>query len=316
MRYFKTTITFIIFNMLISLFTLPVLLSLSPFQPLRNLAMQTIVETRRGPKVLAFFMSKDAIAKLRKDAMPVDNNEGNTTGIKIDTKKRDNSIKVIKGETSRFTYYVMLVSDPTRVKVAVSKSINETGERVSDMARRLNVIGAVNGGGFQDIGWQGNGGIPLGVTMSDGKAISTQYDPSTYVIGLDNLGALHIGKFDYNEVKRLNIKNSVSFPGPVLIRNGQALNAGNSGMNPRTAIGQKNDGSGTIIMLVVDGRSFKSQGATYKDLQDIMFQYGAYNAVNLDGGSSTTMYYDGDVINNPGNLMGERYVPTSFVVMP
>lgn len=312
MRFIKTLTAFIIFNIVISLFTLPLLISYGPYKPLRDLALQTLIETRRGPRILSVFMSADEINKLKNN--PDQNASGSNT-LKIDPSKRNGNIEVKKVETSRFTYYVMLIHDPTRVKVAVSKNINESGERTSDMARDAGAIAAINGGGFYDQSWQGNGGIPVGTTISNGKVI-TSGDGSDYVIGLDNQGVLMIGKYTFDEVNQLNIKNAVTFPGPVLIKNGQPLNVGVGGMNPRTAIGQVNDGTGTIIFLVVDGRSFKSQGATYKDLQDIMMQYHAYNAFNLDGGSSSTMFYEDDIINNPANAMGERYVPTAFVVMP
>lgn len=313
MRFIKTTVAFIIFNLIISLFTLPLLLSYGPYKPLRDLALQTLVETRRGPRIMALFMSADEINKLKKGANTDDN--GTSGSLKIDPNKRNSNIEVKKVETSRYTYYVMLIHDPTRVKVAVSKNINESGERTSDMAKDAGAVAAINGGGFYDQSWQGNGGTPIGTTISNGKVISTG-DGSDYVVGLNDQGVLMIGKYNFEQVKRLNIKNAVTFPGPVLIRKGQPLNIGTGGMNPRTAIGQVNDGTGTIIFLVVDGRSIKSQGATYKDLQDIMMQYHAYNAFNLDGGSSTSMFYEDDLINNPANSMGERYVPTAFVVMP
>ncbi len=85
-------------------------------------------------------------------------------------------------------------------------------------------------------------------------------------------------------------------------------------MAPRTAIGQREDGA--ILMLVIDGRQASSLGATLKDVQDIMLQYDAYTATNLDGGSSTTMYHEGEVINNPANSLGERSVPSILYVEP
>ena len=84
------------------------------------------------------------------------------------------------------------------------------------------------------------------------------------------------------------------------------------GIAPRTAIGQRKDGA--ILFLVSDGRQVRSIGATLKDVQDIMLEYGAYNATNLDGGSSPTMYYDGEVINNPCDPLGERSIPSVVYV--
>ena len=67
-------------------------------------------------------------------------------------------------------------------------------------------------------------------------------------------------------------------------------------------------------MLVIDGRQGLQAGATIKEVQDIMVQEGAYNAINLDGGASTTMYYNGQVLNNPSDKFGERPIPTIFYV--
>ena len=88
---------------------------------------------------------------------------------------------------------------------------------------------------------------------------------------------------------------------------------GGWGISPRSAIGQRKDG--TALFLVVDGRQpGYSIGATLADMQNIMYKQGAYIAANLDGGSSTTLYYNGKVVNKPADLLGERMIPTSFIV--
>ncbi|NMC28195.1 MAG: phosphodiester glycosidase family protein, partial [Syntrophomonadaceae bacterium] len=51
------------------------------------------------------------------------------------------------------------------------------------------------------------------------------------------------------------------------------------------------------------------------DVQNILYENGAITAANLDGGSSTTMYYQGQVINKPCDLLGERYIPTAILVI-
>ena len=87
---------------------------------------------------------------------------------------------------------------------------------------------------------------------------------------------------------------------------------GGFGIAPKTAIGQRQDGA--IILLVIDGRDIGSLGATVKEVQEIMYKLGAVNAMNLDGGKSTTMYYDGEIINKPSNSMGERTIATAIIV--
>lgn len=104
--------------------------------------------------------------------------------------------------------------------------------------------------------------------------------------------------------------------GPPLIVDGQKMitdGDGGWGIGPRTAIGQKKDG--TVIFLVIDGRQpGYSTGATLRDVQDVLYEEGCYIAANLDGGSSTTLYYNGKVVNKPADLLGERMIPTAFIV--
>ena len=107
-------------------------------------------------------------------------------------------------------------------------------------------------------------------------------------------GILHVGKRTGSEARARSAKWDVSF-GPAVVVNGEKCSGLESGSNPRTAIGQRSDGA--ILLLVVDGRQINSLGATYGDIADIMLEFGAVNASNLDGGSSTMMIYDGELQN-------------------
>jgi exopolysaccharide biosynthesis protein len=109
------------------------------------------------------------------------------------------------------------------------------------------------------------------------------------------------------------VVDAISF-GPALIINGESvpiLGSG-GGLNPRTAIGQRADGA--ILLLVIDGRQPHSIGATLRDVADVMADFGAVNAANLDGGSSTLMVYNGEILNSTSLLTGPRRIPTAIVV--
>ena len=85
------------------------------------------------------------------------------------------------------------------------------------------------------------------------------------------------------------------------------------GLHPRTAIGQRQDG--TMILVVIDGRQpGYSIGTNLLELQSIFERYGAYNAANLDGGYSSAMCFDGQLVTTPSTLLGERYLPNAFIV--
>ena len=122
-----------------------------------------------------------------------------------------------------------------------------------------------------------------------------------------------LGGMTAKEAIEKGIKEAMSF-GPLLIVNGESVNVTGTGggLNPRTAIGQTADG--TILLLVIDGRQPTSLGATFKDIIEIMHEYGAVNAANLDGGSSTLMVYDGKILNSSVSLYGPRQLPTAFLV--
>ena len=123
-----------------------------------------------------------------------------------------------------------------------------------------------------------------------------------------------LGKYTYQQALNEGIDSAVEF-GPYIIVNGknQITNASSGGIHPRMAIGQKKDG--TFIFVVVDGRQpGYSIGTNLLELQNIFNKYDAYNAANLDGGSSATMYYNGKVVNKTSTPMGERYLPNAFIV--
>ena len=101
---------------------------------------------------------------------------------------------------------------------------------------------------------------------------------------------------------------------PVLVYDGHAcaITGNGGGLNPRTIIGQRADGA--VLLLVIDGRQTSSIGASYEDCINIMLEHNAIVAANLDGGSSSVMYYNGEIINNVVSMNGERLVPTAWVV--
>lgn len=216
----------------------------------------------------------------------------------------------------KFKGYLLIIKDPTKVKVGYSNKLEEQGELTSQIAQDNGAIAAVNGGSFKN----NNKNVSAsGLIMHDGKLIFNDIADNNSerdIVAFTNKGILLVGKYSLNELNKLNTTEAVSF-GPALIVNGKPTitkGDGNWGIAPRTVIGQKKDGS--VILLTIDGRSVKSIGATLREVQDILIQYGAVNASNLDGGSSSTMYYNGKVINNPCDITGERKVVSTFLVLP
>ena len=222
----------------------------------------------------------------------------------------------IKGAT--FKGKMMLVHDPSKVIVATLDYYpSSSGLYLSEFIEKYSAIGGTNAGGFYDPNGGGTGGTPEynGLVMKDG-AIAWGSATGFYVnvIGFDSDHILHVGDMSGQDALDLHLQTAVSFAaGPVLVKDGVKQTDLGGGMNPRTCIGQTADG--TVIMLVLEGRKPDSVGATYDDIAQIMFDYGAVNAANLDGGSSSLMYYKGEQITRGSNLIGKRPIPTAILVL-
>ncbi|WP_225442735.1 phosphodiester glycosidase family protein [Paenibacillus lycopersici] len=216
-----------------------------------------------------------------------------------------------------YSGYVMTVNDPTKIRIAVPDKPGR-GERVTSMVKRTGAIAGVNGGGFADPNWEGNGFQPIGIVMSGGKLFYSDLgkSKSTQVVGIDGSGKMVAGRYTLGELKQMGVKEAVTFQ-PRIIVNGKGLikNAADGwGIAPRTAMGQREDGA--ILFVVIDGRQpGHSIGANLYDVQQILLERGAVIAANLDGGSSTVLVKDGEVLNKPSTKSSEgRYLPTAFLV--
>jgi exopolysaccharide biosynthesis protein len=122
------------------------------------------------------------------------------------------------------------------------------------------------------------------------------------------------GKYSPKEILAMGVKEAVTFT-PKFIVDGKGLvksQADGWGIAPRTCMAQKEDG--TILFAIIDGRQTHSIGATLYDIQEIFLERGAVIAANLDGGSSTVLVHDNEIINKPASPHGERYLPTAFLV--
>lgn len=215
-----------------------------------------------------------------------------------------------------YSGYVMTVNDPTKIRLGIP-SRTGSGEKVTSMVKRLGAIAGVNGGGFADPNWKGNGFKPIGVVISQGKLYYNGLGgkKSTQIVGIDRKGKMIAGNYTLDELSKMNIEEAVTFQ-PRIIVNGKGLikNAADGwGIAPRTAMGQREDGA--IIFVVIDGRQpGYSIGANLYDVQKIMLEHGAVIAANLDGGSSTVLVKDNEIVNKPSSQYGERYLPTAFLV--
>lgn len=209
----------------------------------------------------------------------------------------------------------MYVFDPKTIRVMTPPKSGE-GERITAMVKRTGAVAGVNGGGFDDPEGLGNGFAAFGAIISGGEVIYTDQDGSIaqHIVGFTKEGILVVGKYNIFELRDMGISEAVSFH-PRLIANGKPLitsGDGGWGRGPRTAVGQKADG--TVIFIVIDGRQAHSVGATLKEVQDLLLEEGCINAGNLDGGASSELVVDGELLTKPSSRYGERRLPNAFLV--
>lgn len=314
----KRIIIYIVFELILTIIVMPLLIFYGPFTNVRDTLVSTAMTTFSHKYIATLFLPKSQIDEIMKRVSNIGTGSSNENQINF-TNFHNNAIDVNDITSNRFEGKVILIHDPTRIQVGISSKLPKAGETTSQIAKNNNAIAAINAGGF--IGyvngaWTGSGGIPAGIIIHNGKIIynnAYSKDGLIDIVGFTSDGKLLVGRYSLDEIKSLNIKEAVSFR-PAIIVDGKPMipdgSSGGAGIAPRTAIGQKKDG--TVIFLTIDGRDLSGLGATYKDVQNIMLDYGAFNASILDGGSSTTLYYKGKVINNPSNPLGERTVPTIF----
>lgn len=230
---------------------------------------------------------------------------------------------------------MMIVYDPSRVICATIDNYTHSGAGMTlqQLIEKYGAVAGINGGQYEDESGLGIGGWPVGVVMSQGVLRADNAD-EFYEAGTDENGdpiyetrtalptvgftqddILVVGTFGGGYAESIGLRDAVSF-GPALIVNGVAANYSGvgGGLNPRTAIGQRADGA--VLMLCIEGRRSTSMGATMADLIDIMVEYGAVNAFNLDGGMSSSMVYNGEEIVDNANIRGDRAIPTAWVVLP
>lgn len=285
-----------------------------PSPAARDRLTMTLIEASATKWVPALFIGQDAVDEIRTSSVS-DGLEDDVTDISQivvqannvitgNTNEWDNYPDGVRTETrygDTYTAHIMLIRDPAQVYMGTSTekfSTSIPGKRLTEvMEENPDVIAAINAGAFFDDGTVSAavGSTPLGLVVSEGKVVWT----SGKQPGLegfagfneDNILVVSKTNLSQSEAENLKIRDGCCF-GPVLIMNGEVnLEAYNdkSGMNPRTAIGQRSDG--TVIIVCADGRQVGSLGATYADMVNVMQEYGAVNACNMDGGSSSIMMY-------------------------
>ncbi|MBR3928523.1 MAG: phosphodiester glycosidase family protein [Clostridia bacterium] len=303
-------------------------LFLGPSETVSNMLTMTLLETSALKFVPRLFMRESEVEAIKAATQLIEPDEKvNTSLIQIPKYVKDadptesegeaveeiKDIEIISVSGNTYKGHLMIVRDPSRVFLGVTnENFSAAGMSISELCEKYDAVAGVNASGFLDENGRGNGGTPIGMVISEGK-ILRKSDGNTTIAAFDENHILHVGKFTNEEAEALKLRDGAGW-GPALIINGKPAEGetNRTGLNPRTAIGQRSDGA--VLLLVIDGRHPNSLGAGYPDLIEVMLKYGAVNACNLDGGTSSIMHYDGRRISSIENISVAREIPTAFLV--
>lgn len=290
----------------------------------RNKIISTAMVTKTHGYIAHVFYSDDTIQKVtsQNKYIPLTDTV-NLDDIVIDTSEKDNydneydeqiltrdvgneDYKYMKVKVGKYDAHLVAIYDPSNVKLIASKTFN-TGygqERVKDMCKRSNGIVCINGGRFNDTTGYGSD-IPKGTLIKDGKIIWSDTASATSLIGFNKDNKLVLTESTAQDAIDMGIRDALEF-GPFLIVNGKTLQyesaAGGYDRAARVAIGQRRDG--VVLFLVTEG--VHTNGPTLVEVIELLKKYGAYNAANLDGGTSAQLVVDGELKNTPLTVYGTK----------
>ena len=331
-KIMKKTIVFIILDILA---LTGFFIMYGPFNYFRNLYVSTAMNTMDHQWLAKIFYSDKTIEKIMSSNYFIAIDEdANTDDIIIDTKEKkkykdkyekelltiepgNDLYKVLELKVGGSNAHLIAIYNPKKVKLISTKQFNvgTYGERIITMCERYGGVVCINAGGFVDNGLGSD--IPLGYVIQDGK-ITWSDDTKTNIIGMTKDGKLKLlSNTTGEEAIKKGVVDGLTFS-PFLIFNGKELEIVGDpwGSSPRMAIAQRKDG--VMMFLSIDGENYIN-GATLQDTIDILKRYGAYNAANLDGGTSSTMVVNGELINNPpaaAKKTNGRYVVTGWGLIP
>lgn len=305
-----------------------------PSESAKELFATTILETGQLKFLANVFLSKDELQKIvDKNSLQDMDDEVDENLINTEGNKEKELIEIHNVSGDGFEGTMMVVNDPSKISLATTYPWGEYGKELGVIVDEAGAIAGVNGGIYYSSG--NKGGRPYGVTVSNGEIQDITLGWSgLYLIGFDENNLLRIISLEgmnksavEKMVKEEKIRDAISFQEESsdannhfvkLIINGEKreLSGKGSGQNPRTAIGQRKDGS--VLILVTDGRGKNGHlGATASDLIEIMAEYGAVNAANVDGGSSSSLYYNKKYLRTSVTFYytnSSWRLPTAFVV--
>lgn len=220
----------------------------------------------------------------------------------IQNRGENNDYKIIDLTVANNKGWLVVVYDPSDVHIMKSRAFktpnNDGKENIIDMTKRYGATIGVNGGGFYDDG-KVSKDIPFGYIIENGKVIYKSHSRESDIIGMSNDNKLMLVHATGEKAVEMGMRDGLEF-GPFLIINGKRQTNLKPTKAARNMIAQRDDG--IILFLVTDGLSYS--GITFNEGIDVLEKYGATTAANLDGGASTQLVVNGELLNSPKNALG------------
>ena len=223
-----------------------------------------------------------------------------------------NKILLVRVSGTGYIGVLAIGKDPSQLRCEPSSGIGRYGEDLGVIVDDNNGVLGITGSGFLDVNGAGDGSELAGYTMCKGAQYGYHYDDPGYKrIELTHDNIMYI--VDSDREVQSDVTDAVEFS-PALIIDGQIMVGPEWGsINPRAAIGQSERGE--ILMLVIEGRlTGRSIGAGLDTCAEILKRHEGYNALNLDGGASAVLYYNGEYVTKCSNKnIVSRYLPNAWV---
>lgn len=240
------------------------------------------------------------------NSLIIDTNEekvyDNKYEAEIQNRGENNDYKIIDLTVANNKGWLVVVYDPSDVHIMKSRAFktpnNDGKENIIDMTKRYGATIGVNGGGFYDDG-KVSKDIPFGYIIENGKVIYKSHSRESDIIGMSNDNKLMLVHATGEKAVEMGMRDGLEF-GPFLIINGKRQTNLKPTKAARNMIAQRDDG--IILFLVTDGLSYS--GITFNEGIDVLEKYGATTAANLDGGASTQLVVNGELLNSPKNALG------------
>lgn len=240
------------------------------------------------------------------NSLIIDTNEekvyDNKYEAEIQNHGENNDYKIIDLTVANNKGWLVVVYDPSDVHIMKSRAFktpnNDGKENIIDMTKRYGATIGVNGGGFYDDG-KVSKDIPFGYIIENGKVIYKSHSRESDIIGMSNDNKLMLVHATGEKAVEMGMRDGLEF-GPFLIIDGKRQTNLKPTKAARNMIAQRDDG--IILFLVTDGLSYS--GITFNEGIDVLEKYGATTAANLDGGASTQLVVNGELLNSPKNALG------------